>query len=156
MSDSSNKQPAHGVRFVDGQPTVIFDTVCTKHKANWLDSEDVHKQLVEVWKSATLWLVGRYVIMPNHIHLFAWATEEAIEYDNWVRYWKSQFSKLHQHRSHVWQPDHWDTRIRSESTYEAKWNYVKQNPQRAELVGGENDWPFQGEVFELRWDEWSR
>ena len=151
MSDPSNKNPVHGVRYVDGQPTVIFDTICTKEKSNWLDNEKVEQQLVTVWTQADFWLVGRYVIMPNHIHLFAWATEQSIDYEKWVRYWKSMFTRSHRIPAHRWQPDHWDRRMSSESAYEEKWNYVKQNPVRAGLVADENEWPYQGEVFELRW-----
>jgi len=31
----------------------------------------VHDLLCSVWREATAWLVGRYVIMPDHVHLFA-------------------------------------------------------------------------------------
>jgi putative transposase len=151
MTTQSNKHPAHGILLMEGQPTVIFDTICTRHKMNWLANSEVHQQLIETWTKADLWLVGRYVIMPNHIHLFAWATENANEYENWVRYWKSFFTKLHKVAAHRWQTDHWDTRIRNAAALEEKWNYIKQNPQRDGLVSNENDWPFQGEVFQLRW-----
>ncbi len=130
---------------------MVFDTICTKEKMSWLANARVHEQLVDVWSHADLWLVGRYVIMPNHIHLFAWATEYFVEYENWVRYWKSQFSKLHRVTEHLWQPDHWDRRVRSKLVYEEKWSYVRQNPVRANLVADENGWPYQGEVFQLRW-----
>lgn len=151
MPEFLNKKPTHGVRFVNGQPTVIFDTICTKNKTPWLASVNIHQQLVEIWQNADPWLVGRYVIMPDHIHFFAWATEQAIEYENWVRYWKSQFTKQHQVPDHRWQTDHWDTRLRNESVYEEKWNYVKQNPERAQLTTNNQPWPYEGEVFELRW-----
>ena len=150
--DPSNKKPAHGVLFIDGQPTVIFDTICTKQRSCWLANDQVHQEFIEIAKFADLWLVGRYVIMPDHIHFFAWATEQAIKYENWVKYLKSQFTKRHKIPSHRWQPDHWDTRMRNASAYEEKWNYVKQNPKRAGLIDDENDWPFQGEIFELRWE----
>ena len=125
MPDTSNKKPSHGIQFNDSQPTVIFDTICTKEKTAWLASDEVHLQLVEVWSSADYWLVGRYVIMPNHIHLFAWATEVSNDYENWVRYWKSLFTKIHRVKNHRWQPDHWERRMRNERAYEEKWNYVK-------------------------------
>ncbi len=151
-NDHFNKSPAHGVMFIEGQPTVIFDTICTKHKSPWLANDKVHQLLVDVWTNADLWLVGRYVIMPDHIHLFAWATEQAVDYENWVRYWKSRFTKVHRNAVHRWQSDHWDRRMRNESAFEEKWNYVKSNPKRANLVANENDWPYQGDVFPLRWD----
>ena len=151
--DSSNKAPIHGVKFVDGQPTVVFDTVCTKHKSKWLADEDVHSKLVKVWIEADAWLVGRYVIMPDHIHFFAWATDAEINYENWVRFWKSQFTRQHGAPECQWQPDHWDTRMRCESHYEEKWNYVRQNPVRAKLAKNTDGWPYQGEVFELGWEK---
>ena len=151
MPDPSNKRPAHGVRFLNDQPTVVFDTICTKDKTPWLDDPIIHDCLVDVWRNADLWLVGRYVIMPNHIHLFAWATDTAIDFENWVKYWKSQFSRLHKDPKHKWQPDHWDTRMRNAAAYEDKWNYVRQNPVRHGFVVDPDDWPYQGEVFEMRW-----
>ena len=36
--------------------------------------------------------------------------------------------------SQEWQSDHWDTRLRSGESYDAKWEYVRNNPVRAGLV----------------------
>jgi len=146
------KHPTHGVLFVEGQPTIIFDTVCTKDRKPGLACNEVHHLLREVWEDASAWLMGRYVIMPDHIHFFAAATETNIDYDNWVAYWKSQFSKRHKNRDHRWQSDHWDTRMRNEDVYEEKWEYVRWNPVRHELVANPEDWLFQGEIHELRWN----
>ena len=96
--------------------------------------------------------MGRYMIMPDHIHFFAAATESGVvPYENWVKYWKSQFCKRHKVPEHRWQTDHWDTRMLSEQTYEEKWEYVCENPVRAGLIARREDWPFQGEIHELRW-----
>jgi len=72
------KHPAHGVLFVEGQPTIIFDTVCTKDRGTWLANDAVHNLLREVWLEADAWWMGRYLIMPDHIHFFAAATESTI------------------------------------------------------------------------------
>ena len=144
--------PAHGILFVDGQPTIIFDTVCTKNRAKWLANESVHSLLREIWREATAWLVGKYVIMPDHIHLFAAATENAaVPYESWVTYWKSQFSRQHKTPPHRWLTDHWDTRVRSPAAYEEKWEYVLYNPVRAGLVKRSQDWPYQGVIFDFTW-----
>lgn len=153
MSDDANKRPAHGILEYGSNPIVVFDTVCTKHRSQWLASDEVHQLLVDVWKQSTQWLVGKYVVMPDHIHLFAWATDNSGDYENWVRYWKSQFSKAHQNKSHRWQPDHWDVRLRTPKSYEEKWNYIRENPVRHGLVNDSADWRFQGELFELEWIE---
>jgi putative transposase len=146
------KHPAHDILVVDGEPTIIFDTVCTKDRVAWLANETVQQLLREVWLNSVEWLVGRYVIMPNHIHLFAAASGgSTVAHDPWVTYWKSQFTKRHRVSAHRWQTDCWDTRIRSPSAFEEKWEYVRNNPVRAGLVARAEDWPFQGLIFDYTW-----
>jgi putative transposase len=123
--------------------------------------------------------MGRYVIMPDHIHFFAGDVGSNISYEKWVKYLKSQITKRYlgsrravaeenietarreprppvpqERRSPLpfrWLTDHWDTRVRSAESYEEKWQYSLNNPVRAGLVTKAEDWPFQGEIFELRW-----
>jgi len=64
------KRPTHGILHFDNKPTILFDTVCTKDRKQALDNQQVHQLLREVWSESTAWLVGRYVIMPDHIHFF--------------------------------------------------------------------------------------
>jgi REP element-mobilizing transposase RayT len=148
----TRKHPAHGVLHLPHQPTIIFDTVGTKGRQQWLANDAVHELLRSVWIKATAWLMGRYVDMPDHIHYFAAATESPIDYESWVKYWKSQFSKGHADPSHRWLTDHWDTRMRSHEQYEEKWNYVRHNPVRHGLVAHPDDWPYQGEIYRLDWE----
>lgn len=147
----SRKHPVHGVLVQPDQPTIVCVTVCTKDRVRWLNDGGVHDLLVEVWTDADLWRVGRYVIMPDHIHLFAGKYGD-ISLDNWVRYWKSQFSKRHSNKNHRWQTDHWDHRVRTPADYEARWNYIYWNPVRAELVPEPDLWPFSGTIHDLGWD----
>ena len=149
---ASRKRPIHGVIDIDGQPTIIFDTVCTKGRRPWLATVEVHSLLRKVWSESTAWALGRYIILPDHIHFFAGATGQTIPYDNWVRYWKSQFTKLHGVSDHRWQSDHWDTRIRTFELYEEKWQYVLMNPVRHGLVNEPGEWPYQGEIHKLQWN----
>ena len=146
------KHPADGVLYVAGQPTIVYDTVCTKDRKRWLANDNVHQLLREVWLAAKFWLVGRYIIMPDHIHLFAAMTANEIEYANWVIYWKSQFSKRHKDPNHRWQTDDWDTRMRTSRQYEEKWEYVRHNAKRHGLVAHAEDWPYQGVLHDIRWD----
>ena len=147
------KHPAHGVLYVANQPTIVFDTICTRNRLPWLASNEVHELLLEVWTEASAWLVGRYIVMPDHIHLFAAATGFEIEFKNWSKYWRSQFTKRHKMPEHRWQTDDWDTRMRSPKQYEEKWEYVRQNAKRHGLVENAEDWPYCGTLHEIRWDE---
>jgi REP element-mobilizing transposase RayT len=178
------RNPTHGIKHVDGQPTIVFDTLCLKRRVPILACNAFHHIFRDVAEQATAWLTGRYVIMPDHIHFFAADIDANVPYENWVRYLKSQITKRfapgRQHedgRDDVggrgsrraatpgapptpqercppdfqWLTDHWDTRMRNASSYEEKWNYIRDNPVRKGLVASADDWPYQGEVFELRW-----
>jgi REP element-mobilizing transposase RayT len=144
-------RPAQGVRVESGKPTIVYVTVCTKDRERWLATAEVHDLLVGAWKGATAWLVGRYVVMPDHIHLFAAPGQPELPLENWIRYWKSQFSKAHKDPERAWQPLQWDRRLRSSDSYEEKWEYVRNNPVRHKLVERAEDWPYQGELNVLRW-----
>jgi putative transposase len=181
-ASSARKHPVHGVLVKANEPIIVFLTVCTRDRQPWLAVPEVHTLLCSVWTDASAWLVGRYIIMPDHIHLFAapgsmengkrlsgsfalpstpGPTRKSkrlsgnlalpIPFDNWVRYWKSQFSKRHRNPSRRWQTDHWDTRLRRLESYSSKWSYVRNNPVRHGLVECVEDWPFQGEIHELLW-----
>jgi len=143
--------PAHGVKAQTDLPTIIFLTVCTKNRNPWLASADIHDLLVRVWSAATAWIVGRYVVMPDHLHLFATPGTPELPLENWVKYWKSRFSNAHRNLAHEWQVDHWDRRLRSDDSYDQKWKYVRNNPVRHGLVKAAEDLPYQGEVNVLRW-----
>ena len=148
------KHPSKGVLYVDGQPTIIFDTICTKNRQAWLAADEIHQLLREVWADASAWLVGRFIIMPDHVHMFSAWTGIEIDYKNWVKYWKSQFTKRHKTPQHLWQTDDWDTRMRTGAQYEEKWDYVRLNAVRHKLVERPESWPYQGCLNEVRWEQW--
>ena len=45
-----------------------------------------------------------------------------------------------------WQRDFFDHLIRSEESYSEKWNYVKENPVRQNLVEYAEQWEFTGYI----------
>jgi REP element-mobilizing transposase RayT len=144
-------KPTHGVWLVPNRPTIVFVTVCTNERRPWLATEENHRVLRSVWNRAEAWRVGRYVLMPDHLHLFAAPGPLELPLDNWVRYWKSRFSKERGAASHKWETDHWDRRLRSDESYGEKCWYVRNNPVRAGLVASVEEWPFQGELNVLDW-----
>ncbi len=105
-------KPVHGVWIDPSHPTIVFVTVCTKDRKPWLATCENHTALCDVWAEATGWLVGCYVLMPDHVHLFAAPGRLEIELDRWVRYWKSQFSRKRPSVDQTWQTNHWDRRLR--------------------------------------------
>ncbi len=136
------------------EPIIVFLTVCTKDRKKILAAEDIHEHLIAAWKEARSWVVGRYVIMPNHIHLFcAPANLYPKALPQWVSYWKSRAAQHWPRPTELplWQRHFWDTQLRQHQSYDEKWDYVVQNPVRAGLAERVDDWPHQGELNLLRW-----
>lgn len=150
------RRPAHAVP-IDrhNRSTIIFLTVCVKNRQPILANDRMHGVLRAKWISANHWLVGRYMIMPDHIHLFcAPGSIEPKPLGNWIRYWKRNVCKaIGAAEGTLWQRDFWDVQLRGSDSYALKWEYVRNNPVRAGLVARPEDWPYQGELDILRWHE---
>jgi putative transposase len=91
--------------------------------------------------------------MPDHLHLFCAPNAlEAPSLDRWMRFWKSLATReMGAKAGTVWQRHHWDRQLRSGESYDDKWEYVRSNPVRHGYVANADDWPYQGELNELRW-----
>jgi putative transposase len=156
MAESDGrKHPTHQpVHEAFNAPIIIFLTVITKDRKPVLADTDAHMSVLHAWRAAKTWLVGRYVIMPDHVHLFcAPATLLPEPLIKWASYWKSEAARKWSRRDEtpIWQRHFWDTQLRRGENYEKKWEYVVANPVRAGLVSRIEDWPYQGELNELRW-----
>ena len=135
------------------QSIIIFVTVCTVERQPILATPQAHAAIVRAWRRASTWLVGRCVILPDHVHLFcAPSAIDAPSLERWMRYWKSLVTRTLKAGSEtVWQRHHWDRQLRSGESYDSKWDYVRNNPVRHGRVANANEWPYQGELDELRW-----
>jgi putative transposase len=91
--------------------------------------------------------IGRYVIMPDHIHLFVSGGPDFV-LSEWVKGLKRAIStttKTSEHRV-AWQPGFFDHILRNDESYSEKWQYVYENPVRAGLAESPDQWPYQGEI----------
>ena len=147
----NRRHPASGVFITRNAPTIVYVTVCTHNRVPWLDCKEVHDHLISVWSNSKAWSVGFYMIMPDHIHFFCAPNDLDIRLRNWMRFWKTSFHKTAPDKKWRWQYGEWDTRLRRSDNYHQKWEYVRDNPVRKELVVSPDEWPFQGELNELRW-----
>ena len=136
-----------------GHPTIVFLTVCAEKRKRILCRDSVHRLLIETWGRANTWLIGRYVLMPDHLHLFcAPGVDECPPLSQWVRFWKSMVSRQWPwpQEQPIWQKSFWDTQLRQGESYAEKWEYVRQNPVRKGYVSDPESWAYQGELNELR------
>ncbi len=151
--EHDRKHPAHHPPVErHNKPVIIFLTVCTHRRRNILAEERAHAVLQESWRTSKHWMAGRYVIMPDHIHLFCSPIRhDAENVAKWTTYWKRAVSRALPDLQPIWQRDCWDAQLRGHESYSEKWAYVRNNPVRAGLVENADDWPFQGVVHDLPW-----
>jgi putative transposase len=150
MALPQRKRPAKGVCDDERIPTVVFLTVCTANRRPWLADDRIHKTLSQIWCSATHREVGPYVLMPDHLHLFARPGFGPATFDRWVQYWKSMFGRAVKDLNLHLQSGCFHHRIRSWEGAEEKRRYMMMNPVRAGLVATPEEWPFRGEIFPTR------
>ena len=79
---------------LDNRAIMLYVTVVTGKRNAILADKAVQACIVAAWKAAADWLVGRYVIMPDHIHFFcAPATYPPPDFHRWMKQWKAQVSR---------------------------------------------------------------
>jgi len=76
--------------------------------------------------------LGRYVIMPDHVHLFVRGDRD-FTLSSWIGGLKRAMSVAVK-SLRLWQPGFFDHILRSDESYAEKWKYVRENPVRAGLV----------------------
>jgi len=133
---------------------VFFVTACTHQRHRLLANAGLHTAFCNFAGQAPDHgvFVGRYVLMPDHIHLFVSSAPEAPSLSAWIKSLKNALSKtLRQQQVPAphWQKGFFDHVLRSDESLAEKWLYVSANPVRAGLVKQTEDWPFQGEIHVL-------
>jgi putative transposase len=103
------------------------------------------------WQSAQVWLVGYYLLMPDHVHLFCAPHDASFTLEKWVTFWKGRFRRLHKEADCRWQAHGFHHRLRRQEDYTQKWGYVRENPVRQGLAKSADDWPYQGMMNTLQW-----
>lgn len=118
--------------------------------------------------------VGKYILMPDHLHLFvafgaeyesalserrysgepvaAVCDRRLSALSDWMKSLKNSLSKTLRGMkvpAPHWQKGFFDHVMRSEESYSEKWLYVAQNPVRKNLAARPEDWPYQGEIYPL-------
>jgi len=143
-------RPLRLTRVFDPSP-LYFVTFCTSTRKPWLANDEIHAAFVCFAERAEHRFnvaVGRYVIMPEHIHLFVRGGPDFV-LGRWVGMLKQALVKARDSPKagrQSWQEGFFDHVLRSDESYAEKWNYVQDNPVRAGLVTRAEDWRYQGEV----------
>src|SRR3569833_241071 len=65
--EDGRKNPAAGVHLGFGESNIVLLTVTTENRETWLANPVVERLLRETWQEAKAWLVGDYLLMPDHL-----------------------------------------------------------------------------------------
>jgi REP element-mobilizing transposase RayT len=132
---------------------IFFITCCTEGRINFLANQEIHNAFIlfsQKAQSRNVW-VGRYVIMPDHLHFFVDCGND-VSLSDWMKSLKNTLSKtlnILGHEAPHWQKGFFDHLVRSEKSYGEKWDYTHLNPVRAGFVSKPAEWPYQGEISYL-------
>jgi len=155
---------------------LYFVTANTENRRTILANIRVHEAFRTFCESGLMRgvFVGKYVLMPDHLHLFVAFGDEyesalterrssgkpvAAVCDrrpsglsDWIKSLKNSLSKTLREMNVTaphWQKGFFDHVMRSEESYSEKWLYVAENPVRKLLAMRPEDWPYQGEIYPL-------
>jgi putative transposase len=114
---------------------VFFVTLCIYRRRKLLATEVAHAAFNDFAfraYSENNIAVGRYVIMPEHLHLFVCGPDD-FKLGRWIGLLKQVLAKAVQTKTNrpIWQRGFFDHLLRSDESYGQKWNYVRENPVRA-------------------------
>ncbi len=136
---------------------MVFLTAVSHHRLPVFASQSAFNCLTTIWQRSPEidgWFVGDYLLMPDHVHLFARAAEDAKPLAKWIEAWKSLSSRRLKAAGVItpplWQRDYCDRFLRSAENYSEKWDYVANNPVRAGLCARPEDWPWRGRLHDLQ------
>ena len=133
---------------------VYFVTFCTYQRYAFLASTAVQNGFIAFATCAAREhniAVGRYVLMPDHVHLFVRGGPE-FDLGRWIGLLKRVLAKdagRVKSTGRIWQEGFFDHVLRNDASYDQKWEYVRQNLVRAGLVAKAEHWPYQGEIVPI-------
>jgi REP element-mobilizing transposase RayT len=131
------------LRLIFPHHPVFFITFCTHQGRKLLASDAVHTAFVALATNAYSdhnVAVGRYAIMPDHVHLFVRGGDD-FQLSPWLGMLKQVLAKhvALPGTSPIWQRDFFDHLLRSDESDSQEWNYIRENPVRAGLVTKADD-----------------
>ena len=139
------------------EPPTYFVTTCARDRRPLFARPETASILIDELKGARArhgWHVGRFVIMPDHLHLFCTydGSSSSVPLSRFVGSFKEWTAKRLMAigvEGPIRQKQFFDHLLRPLRRYDDKWTYVRENPVRAGLVAKAQDWPFAGEIEAL-------
>ena len=136
---------------------LYFVTCCAYRRRTILANTTFHDAFIVFAERAQLEfgiVIGRYVILPDHLHFFISLGEDK-SLAQWIGTFKRTVGKVVKRTDSddpIWQRGFFDHVMRSADSYSQKWDYVRQNPVRVGLAKTAEEWPYSGEIVRIAYD----
>ncbi len=142
------------LRRVFTQCPIYFVSSATNKRRKLLDRDDVHQSFIQFARNGPVRgvRIGRYVLMPDGVHLFVQFGPDSISLSMWQKSFKNTISKTLRSANFAaphWEKGFFDHVIRSRESYDEKRRYLRENPVRAGLASSADEYPYGGEIFRL-------
>jgi REP element-mobilizing transposase RayT len=136
---------------------IFFITTCIASRRPLLNCEAAFGIIKEELMQADSrhgWSIGRFVVMPDHLHVLCAPSREASRdlsvFVGKMTEWSSKrLARELGAVQPVWQETFFDHLLRSADAYAEKADYMWKNPVRAGLVSRAEDWPYMGDLSGL-------
>ena|ERR1044071_3666653 len=139
------------------QRSVYFITFCIEKRRPVLANPDAWEVCLRVLLRLNEWTTLAAIAMPDHLHILVAPSDRdasVAAFSKWFKRWFNQEYRKPYCRLFVsdgrpanqtwkWQEGCFDRLLRSDESLSDKWEYLRQNPVRAGLVAGSDDWPYQ-------------
>jgi REP element-mobilizing transposase RayT len=125
------------------QETVYFLTLSVHFRKPVLDNALAWQSCRAAFHRLNEWSVLCAIAMPDHLHLLAAPQKSRNasvgQFARWFKRWFYADAKPNWR----WEEGVFDRLLRSDESRAEKWEYMRENPVRAGLVGTADDWPYQ-------------
>ena len=124
---------------IDVSNAIYFITIAASERGGTALSDHASAILrsARYYQSAGKWFLYLFLVMPDHLHMLVHVPTTLVLADV-ISSWKHYLAHA---EGVAFQRDFFDTRIRDEKHFQAKWNYICRNPVARGLVKSPRDWP---------------
>ena len=132
----------HSIHFAGRFGATYFISLCGSAKRqNQLCRDPTAQQIfktAKMYHTRGVWYLDLILLMPDHLHALI-----AIDGETSLSKIISDFKRATVKFADIrWQRNFFDHRLRHDESLEEKSAYIRNNPVRAGLVRGEEDWPY--------------
>ena len=140
------------------QQSVYFITFCVERRRRVLANPGAWEICLRVFSRLNEWTTLAAIAMPDHLHVLLSPLERDASVAAFSKWFKRWFNEEYRGANSLvgvsqkrpttdaawqWQEGCFDRLLRSDESLSDKWEYLRQNPVRAGLVGNPEDWPYQ-------------